>query len=110
MRARARPSAFARVALLIQLTIYKTTYISVITHGCETNVLPFKHKGKLHDSEMRYLSKTERKTTRDKISDQTVRMGLPINDRNCKIEKIWFTVRMGVRDTPKWPGKLETGE
>jgi hypothetical protein len=49
---------------------------------------------------MRYLRKTERKTTRDKIRDQTIRMGLPMNDRNCEIE-IWFAVRMGVREIPQ---------
>jgi hypothetical protein len=63
---------------------------------------------------MRHIGEKEGKTKRDKIRNKTTRMGLQIKHFKEKKElaqRTWFghTLRMGVRVTPKWSGKLEQG-
>jgi hypothetical protein len=64
-----------------KLTIYGTSYISILTCGCESSPISSKHNGQLQATEMRSLRKIEAKTEGDRISNQTVRMGLGIIPR-----------------------------
>jgi hypothetical protein len=61
-----------------KLTVYKTTYIPIITYGCESWPLSSKHNSQLQATEIRYLRKIEGKTKGDRIRNQTIRMGLGI--------------------------------
>jgi len=64
------------VTMKTKLTIYRTSYVSVVTYGCESWPLSSKHNSELQATEMRSLREIEGKTEGDRISSQTVRMGL----------------------------------
>jgi len=49
---------------------YKTTYIPVITYGCELWPLSSDCNSQLQATEMRYLRKNEEKTKKERISNQ----------------------------------------
>jgi hypothetical protein len=58
--------------------------------------------------EMRHLGKTKR----DRIRNQTIRIGLqitPFKEKKELAQRRWFghTLKMRIRYIPKWSGKLE---
>jgi hypothetical protein len=61
-----------------KLTMYRTSYISIASYGRESWPLSSKHNSQLQATEMISLRKIEGKTEGDRISNQTVRMGLGI--------------------------------
>ena len=53
---------------------YKTTYIPVITYGCELWPLYSDRNSELQATEMRCLRKNEGKTKKERIRNQTISM------------------------------------
>lgn len=89
-----------------KLTIYRTSYVSIVTYGCETWPVSSKHNSQMQATEMRSLRKIEGQTPRHRISIQTVRMGLGIIPIKYVIELAqlrWFghVVKMGDERYPE---------
>ena len=85
---------------------YKTTYIPVITYGCELWSLPSDCNSQLQATEMRYLRKNEGKTKKERTRNQTISMEFGIVPLKKMIELAqcrWFgyVVRMGDERYPK---------
>ena len=83
-----------------KLTVYKTIYMPTLTYGCESWPMTSKHYSWIQTMEMRYLRKVQGKTKRDRIRNQTIRMGLGMAPLANTIEEYramgyWLAVGRG---------------
>jgi hypothetical protein len=89
-----------------KMAVYRSTYVPVLTYGCESWAMTTTHKSQLQASEMRYLRKVVQVTRKDKVRNQTVRHGLEVQPLQNRVEQSqlrWFghVCRMGIERPPK---------
>jgi hypothetical protein len=75
------------------MVVYKTIYFPTLTYGCESSVLTTKLESRLQINEMRYLRSVVRKTRRNRMKNNAIRIGMntqPLLARIKYFQLRWF--------------------
>uniref|UniRef100_A0A146KQ35 RNA-directed DNA polymerase from mobile element jockey n=1 Tax=Lygus hesperus TaxID=30085 RepID=A0A146KQ35_LYGHE len=76
-----------------KVSVYKSTYVPILTHSCESWATTSKTESRIQAAEMRYLRRVVGATRRDRIRNTTIRSSLnlePLSGRVRRHQLSWF--------------------